>query len=136
MRKNNYLKTVAVHFNSLIKFWIIAIITMVVFILFNCQKVYAVHNLGGEITYKCTSSPGIFEITLILYAKCEGISYCANSQCSQPISIIGNDIGYVGTNFGTLNLQLTNVRDVDNNTTICPGSKSPCTNLGSVTPGT
>lgn len=103
-------------------------------------KAEASHINGSEISYKCTGTPGVFEVTLILYSRCGGTpspicSGGCGTACSMLISISGADAGCTNSSFGTSPLQLQNVRDVDVKST-CPGYKSVCTNRGCVTGGT
>jgi hypothetical protein len=104
-------------------------------------KASATHLNGAEISYKCTANAGIYEVTLIVYRRCNEPSstaadLCASFACTVPISIIGADPSCNGTVFLNTSLALVSVRDVDINTAQCPSSKNTCTNLGTVTAGT
>lgn len=110
-----------------------------IFLLGCSLNVNANHIGGAEVTYKCTSTPGVFEITLILYRNCDGGStLCAGScgaPCSQTMNVYGVDSGYSTQNMGSFTLSLVNVKDVNINSA-CPGTKNTCTNMGCVAPGT
>ena len=98
-------------------------------------KSFASHLTGGEITYTCTSTPGIWQITLTIYADCSGIPICTNTcnaGCSYDINITAADTGNYSA---TTSLYLVSVSDVDPNP-LCPSSKSLCTNNGCITAGT
>lgn len=104
------------------------------------QSAYASHIAGSEITYKCTATPGLFEVTLILYRTCDGGSapLCGGTcgaACTQTMSIQGADPNCSSSTFGTITLNLVSVRDININNN-CPGAKNACTNMGCVAPGT
>ena len=99
--------------------------------------VKASHVVGSDITYKCTSTPGIYEVTLVIYRDCAGVDLCSGGcggACTQSISIFGADPSCSTSNFGTVSLSLVSVRDVNINP-LCPNAKNQCTNMGCVTPG-
>ncbi len=101
-------------------------------------QVSASHIIGSDISYKCTSTPGIFEITLVLYRNCDAASLCSNTcggTCVQGIRVQGADPGCEGTTFFSPNLDLVSVRDVNINLR-CPTSKNTCNNMNCVSPGT
>lgn len=111
---------------------------LLLFAIFTSQeKVFATHVVGAETSYKCTSTPGIFEVTLILYRNCDGVDLCfggCGATCTQPMDIIGNDPSCASVTFGSISLSLQSVRDVTLNSS-CPNTKNTCTNMGCVTPG-
>lgn len=98
-------------------------------------KGLASHASGGEITYTCTSTPGIWLITLTLYSDCAGVGFCSgicDSSCFATVNIQN----YSGPTYSSsANLNLISVSDVDANP-YCSSSKSICTNNGCVTAGT
>jgi large repetitive protein len=104
----------------------------------------ASHVIGAEITYKCTATPGIFEVTLILYRDCFGVTLCPNNTCNAACSTATNgpipniilESAQSGCGFSPIPVTLTlvNLRDVDRNIH-CTNSKNGCTNRGCVTPG-
>jgi hypothetical protein len=96
---------------------------------------YASHFTGGEITYTCTSTPGVWQITLTIYVDCSGTPLCSgtcNSTCAWSVNITAADSGTYST---IAYLSLVSVSDVDPNP-LCPSSKSLCTNNGCNTAGT
>jgi hypothetical protein len=98
------------------------------------------HLRGAEISYKCTSTPGIFEVTLIIYRECSGIPMCGGvcgSACSRSVSIVGADPGCTSTSIGNVTLSLISVRDAASaSPTECPLSATTmCDYNGCVTPG-
>jgi hypothetical protein len=101
-------------------------------------KASASHLSGAEISYKCTANAGVYEVTLVIYRKCNdgAVALCNSFACTAPISIRGADPSCNGTVFLNTSLALASVRDVDINTALCPTSKNTCTNLGTVTAGT
>ncbi len=106
------------------------------------NSAFASHLVGSEISYTCTSTPGIWHITLVIYRDCQGIPVgnctgSCGSTCSpsSPVSITGADPSCNGTPFGNFNVVLTSVIDV-NPTPMCPSARSICTNMGCIIPGT
>ncbi len=119
-------------------------ITYILFLLlFNFiseNKVEASHVVGSDLTYECVpgAPPGTFLIRLVLFRDCAGANICTgscNSACSKTIQIVGADPPCNGTSFGSITLNLINVRDVQP-VPECPTAKSTCTNMGCVTAGT
>jgi hypothetical protein len=101
------------------------------------QNAYATHIVGSEITYNCTSTPGIFEVSLVLYRKCDGAPLCpenCGAACSQTLELYGADASCSSLLFNTITLSLVGVRDININNT-CPGAKNACTNMGCVVAG-
>jgi hypothetical protein len=95
------------------------------------------HMQGAEISYKCTSTPGIYEITLVMYRDCAGIPVCVGGcgiACSRSLQIQSADPSCSSGNYGTITLNLTNVRDIGANPH-CPSVTTMCTNTGCTTPG-
>ena len=97
---------------------------------------------GAEITYKCTATPGVWEIKMVFYRDCNGlrISNCmggCGSSCSFILPIYGADSTCVGSTIGagSVTLNLVNVRDANMNIE-CPSAKNACTNQSCVSPGT
>lgn len=93
---------------------------------------------GAEISYKCTTQPGIFELTLIIYRTCDQSALCIGScgtPCNQTVRVMGADAAFASTQFDSISVSLISVRDVNMNPD-CPSSKNTCTNMGCVTAGT
>jgi PKD repeat protein len=107
-------------------------------ILFPFSNSKASHIVGSDITYKCTATAGIYEITMVIYRNCDGgIELCPSTcgaPCTQTMNIQGADPGCSSSTFGSISLTLQNVMDVQDN--ICPSVKNTCTNTNCVTPGT
>jgi hypothetical protein len=102
------------------------------------KQASASHVVGSDITYKCTSTPGIFEVTFVFYRACDGIPICSGgcgSPCSLPMSLQGADPSCSSSTFGSVSLALVSVRDVGYDSD-CPTSKNICTNMGCVAAGT
>ncbi len=100
----------------------------------------ASHVVGSDITYKCTGTPGIFEVTLVIYRNCDAgaallCSSTCGGPCAQGIRVQGADPGCEGTTFFSPSLDLVSVRDVNINLR-CPTSKNTCNNMNCVSPGT
>ncbi|MES2559515.1 MAG: T9SS type A sorting domain-containing protein [Bacteroidota bacterium] len=109
-----------------------------VMLAFTPNRLKAAHLFGTEITYACTSTPGLFEITYIFYRECNGVPACSGgcgAQCSQTLVLMGADPSCYTSSYGSFILTLQNVRDVGMNSVICPSAKNTCPNMGCTTPG-
>jgi hypothetical protein len=96
------------------------------------------HLVGGDISYKCTASPGIFEVTLVVYRDCSGSALCTGTcgtACSLALDIKGADAVCNTTTFATVTLNLVSVRDADP-APKCATAKNTCNNMGCATAGT
>jgi hypothetical protein len=115
-----------------------AVLMLVLCLAGSVQKASADHMMGTEISYACTSTPGIFEITLVIYRSCSGIPVCSDTcgaACTRTLRMMGADPSCQTSTYGNVTLSLQNVRDVEANA-YCPGAKNTCDNMGCVTPGT
>ena len=117
----------------------IYIFLFVCLILASPTKSSANHIAGGEITYRPTSTSGVWQITLTIYRDCSGISFgsCIGScsSCSSEYITVTDSSSHTIY----YNLSYVSVTDVDINS-LCLGSKSICTNNGCriagwITPG-
>jgi hypothetical protein len=117
---------------------------LLISVLLNAPNANASHVVGSDITYKCTSTPGVFEVTLVFYRDCNGITLSqsagfggcdgCNLPCSTTTSVVlgGADPSCAASVFSTVTLNLVSVRDVNINPE-CPDSKNICNNLGCYT---
>jgi len=116
-----------------------AILLVLLFISFQVQRAQASHVVGSDITWRCMpGTNGTFEITLVLYRDCQGVTLCSNScgaACNYSVQISGADPSCNNVNYGGASLSLVSVRDVNPNPR-CPTAKSICPNMNCVTPGT
>ena len=101
--------------------------------------VTASHVVGSDISYACTSTPGVFDVTVIIYRDCSGVPLCSGTPCngcSLPAnySPSGVKVTCGSTSLGTISMSLVSVVDV-NIDPLCPLGKSICTNCGTVTAG-
>jgi hypothetical protein len=102
------------------------------------KPVVADHIIGSDITYTCTSTPGIYLVTFVYYRDCSGIPVCTQTcgaACSRTMQIKGADPSCSSSTFGSFTLNLVSVRDYDPKLS-CPLSKNICDNMGCSTPGT
>jgi hypothetical protein len=141
MNRTVYLKMFQNMAQSRLRSLGIAFLLLGMFLFGNVQEASATHLVGSDISYKCTANAGIYEITLVIYRRCNepgstSADLCASFACTVPITIRGADPSCNGTVFLSTSLALVSVRDVDVNTALCPTSKNTCTNLGTVAPGT
>jgi hypothetical protein len=130
---------------SLLKF---AFFLALIISVFNSK---ADHELGSQITYSCTGTPGVYSVTLKVYRGCYGIQLCANCptslspSCSKTLNIKGaaSPAGSglptspcAGVSFGSQNaLVVTSVSGFDV-VQLCNTVKTVCSNCGTRTPGT
>jgi len=111
----------------------------------------ASHVMGSEITYQCTGTPSIYNVTVKLYRDCQGVQVCANcpSSLSPSCSIPLNINGYAspagsgvpaspctGVSFGTQTLSVVGSVSGFDVVQLCNTLKTVCNNCGSRTPGT
>ncbi|MFI5222074.1 MAG: T9SS type A sorting domain-containing protein [Bacteroidia bacterium] len=122
------------------KKFIYAFVLVCIFSLADVES-FASHTNGVEMTYSCTSTPGVWRVTLIISRDCQGIplgsctSTNCNLTCAYTVTVAGADPVCNGTTFTTFTVNLISVSDVDPNPQ-CPSFKSNCTNMGCVTAGT
>jgi hypothetical protein len=95
---------------------------------------------GADLTYSCTSTPGVFELTLVLYRPCNTTALCpgtCGTPCDQTIEVWGAETGFTATQFTSVTLSLQSVYDVVTDR-YCwnKNPKNTCDNMGCVTPGT
>ena len=97
----------------------------------------ASHMVGADMSYTCTTIPGIWHIKLAFYRYGQGIPVCysgCGGGCTRSIRWEGTDASCDGYSFGSTALNLTSVSDVNPNPQ-CPNAKSICDNTQCVTPG-
>ncbi|MCU0443168.1 MAG: hypothetical protein MUE96_12280, partial [Bacteroidia bacterium] len=114
-------------------------VTLFTWLLFISTSANADHVVGSDISWKCTTTPGVFEVTLVIFRDCQGIPLCfgggCGSGCSQSMNLRGADPSCNNTSYGSFSLQLVSVRDAAPEVD-CPTAKSICNNMGCVTAGT
>jgi hypothetical protein len=117
--------------------------------LFNSKYTSAEHVIGADISYQCTTTPGVYNITAKIYRDCSNVQFCTscpvglNPSCSVPLTISGaysNSIipshGCQGVSLGTTYLNVnTSISGLDV-VQLCNIGKTICTNCGTRTPGT
>ncbi len=113
---------------------------ILLFSFFSENRAFAVHTIGGEISYECIpgAPAGTFNIRLVLYRDCIGTPMCTGgcaASCSRAVQIIGADPSCNAQNFGSVTVNLINVRDAQP-VPECPTAKSACTNMGCIAAGT
>ena len=115
-------------------------------------SVKASHVVGSEMTYQCTGTPGVYNVTVKLYRDCQGAAQicisCPTSlspTCSIPLNITGyaSPAGSgmptspcTGVSFGTQNLAVVTSASGFDVVQLCNTTKSVCTNCGTRTAGT
>ena len=94
------------------------------------------HIAGNDLSYTCTSTPGVWHITFVFFRTCAGIALCPTScgaSCGFSVNWATSDPNC--STAGSVSLNLTGVRDVNPNA-LCPTAKSICDNMTCVTAGT
>ncbi len=111
-------------------------------LLFSSQKAFSVGIVGADMTYQCTGTPGVYQVTLKLFRDCSGPQLCANCptalspSCSMPIVITGVGGACNGIYYGSQSISvITSVSGFDVVSLGAP-STSICSNCGTRTPGT
>src|ERR1043166_7010853 len=100
----------------------------------------ASHMVGSDITYQCTSTPGVYLVTAKVYRDCQGIQWCGNcpnslTPCSLTINIAGAEAPCNNTPFGSQSLAVVPNQSGFDIMQLCYGYTSVCSNCGSRTPG-
>ncbi|MFN4082670.1 MAG: gliding motility-associated C-terminal domain-containing protein [Bacteroidia bacterium] len=131
-------------FTSLKKVLAIFSVVMIAFLSSSLlNKATATHVVGSDMSYSCTSTPGVYQVTLKVYRDCQGIPLCScplSSGCSKSVTIQGAAAPCNGTSFGSQTLTVVpNVSGFDI-IQLCAMSTTICTNCatrtaGSFTPG-
>ncbi|MBC7384225.1 MAG: T9SS type A sorting domain-containing protein [Bacteroidia bacterium] len=94
---------------------------------------------GSEMSYTCTSIPGIYKVKLNIYRNCSGPQLCSgcpeklNLNCTIQATIFGSRQPYAGFNFGSITLSIDTINSLTEVIQLC---KSICSNCGTRTPGT
>ncbi|MFZ4796917.1 MAG: PKD domain-containing protein [Bacteroidia bacterium] len=104
--------------------------------------------LGIELSYQCTSTPGVYTVTAKLYRPCAGLAFCIGcnaaipngntSGCTAPLttSIKGISPGYLGVNYGSFTLYATGGNNGYDIVQTCSSINSICTNCNTRSAGT
>jgi PKD repeat protein len=128
-------------------FCIIAIILLSLLSL----KSKASHFVGSDISYKCTSTPNVYMVTMKIYRDCSGIPLCTG--CNNPIpngsvagcntsssgfttQIIGATAPYIGVNYGSFTLNIVPSSSGYDIIQLCNSVQTVCTNCNTRTAGT
>jgi Secretion system C-terminal sorting domain len=100
------------------------------------NNLYAHGPAGGEISYSCTNTPGVWKVKLVLYRDCSdlqlGNCMSCGSACGWTLKWSTIDSGWLHN--GSFTVMLTSVSDL-NPIPQYPSGKSICTNTGCVTAG-
>ncbi|MES2656348.1 MAG: PKD domain-containing protein [Bacteroidota bacterium] len=118
---------------------------------FTSKTTQAGHFVGADLSYQCTTTPGVYKVTLKVYRDCNGIVFC--SGCAQPLptgtvtgcnttnaglsmTITGADASCTGVNFGSYTLDAQPGANGFDIIQTCTSVKTICTNCNSRTAGT
>ncbi|MBC7382595.1 MAG: T9SS type A sorting domain-containing protein [Bacteroidia bacterium] len=113
---------------------------------FDGNNCFATHFIGSEISYQCTGTPGIYNVSLKVFKDCSGVQLCPNcptslsSGCNISINIAGASGTCNGTGFGSVSLTVDIAKSGFDVVQLCKSSTSICSNCGtrtagSITPG-
>ena len=109
------------------------------------------HLVGSDISYQCTSSPGVYKVTLKIYRDCAGAYMCpgcantpgsmsgcttANACCGFSNTIIGKDAGCAGVNFGSFVLAAVSATSGYDIIQTCTSITTICSNCNTRSAGT
>ena len=119
-------------------------------IMFSNQS-HATHLVGSDISYQCTSTPGIYKVTMKIYRDCAGIPLCNGCTNSIPngtvsgcttassgwaTQIVGASPGCVGVNFGSFVLTAVSATSGFDIIQTCTSVYTICTNCNTRNAGT
>ena len=123
-------------------------ITLILFSLIAFQS-KASHFSGSDISYQCTSTPGVYKVSLKLYRECAGIQICTGCGNSIPngntagcttgatqTAIIGASPSCLGTTFGSFVLSAVSLTSGYDIIQTCASVRTICTNCNTRTAGT
>ena len=119
----------------------VLLLTLVLFS-FLVQPAMASHTVGSDVTYQCTGTTGVYQVTMKIYRDCAGVQLCSNCPtalspaCSIPISIVGAAGSCTGTNFGSQSISVITAVSGFDVVQLCAATTSICSNCGTRTPGT
>ena len=115
------------------------------------SQLSASHLVGSDISYQCTSTAGIYKVTMKIYRDCAGITLCNGctnaipngtvSGCTTGSSgwstqIVGASSGCVGVNFGSFTLTAVAASSGFDIIQTCNNVNTICTNCNTRTAGT
>lgn len=105
----------------------------------------ASHMVGSDVSYTCTTTPGVYLVTMRMYRDCQGIQICGGGVgptgcvipgCSKSVSVSGAASPCTGTGFGSVTVTaLPNVSGYDV-VQLCAQQVTVCSNCQTRTPGT
>ncbi|MCE2741927.1 MAG: hypothetical protein LW669_10640 [Sphingobacteriales bacterium] len=113
--------------------------------------VKADHIVGSDVSYACTTTPGVYQVMFKIYRDCQGIPMCPNCptslspSCQLTVSLRGTAVPpgsglpaspCTGVAFGTSSLAVVTAVSGFDVVQLCSQEKTICNNCGSRTPGT
>ncbi|MFZ4796915.1 MAG: T9SS type A sorting domain-containing protein [Bacteroidia bacterium] len=126
---------------------------LILFLLLSVQS-KAGHNMAGcDISYQCTSTPGVYKVTLKFYRDCSSLgAMCAGCNLVVPYGtlsgcntltgtvlttqIVGASAGYMGNNYGSFILNASSGSNGYDIIKTCNSVSTICTNCNTRTAGT
>ena len=125
---------------------------LILFLLFVfANQLKADHLVGSDISYQCTSTPGVYKVSLKIYRDCAGAYMCpgctatpgsmsgcttANACCGFSNTIIGKDPSCNGINFGIFTLVAVSASSGYDIIQTCTSVNTICTNCNTRSAGT
>jgi hypothetical protein len=124
---------------------------VLLFLLVQSSQVKADHVVGSDVSYACTTTPGVYQVMFKIYRDCQGIPMCPNCptslspSCQLSVSLRGTAVPSgsglppspcTGVAFGTSSLAVVTAVSGFDVVQLCAQEKTICNNCGSRTPGT
>ncbi len=125
-------------------------LTLILFALIAFQS-KAYYTMGSEISYKCTSTPNVYTVTMKIYRDCSGLALCSGCNNSMPngntngcttatsgwtMNITGGNSPCTGVNWGSFTLNVVSAISGYDIIQTCTSVNSICTNCNTRTSGT
>ena len=123
----------------------------IVSLIFNTKESNATHLVGSDISYQCTSTPGVYKVTMKIYRDCIGIPLCPGCTNGIPngtvagcttassgwsTAITGASPGCNGVNFGSFTLTAVSATSGFDIIQTCTSVYTICTNCNTRAAGT
>ncbi|MDP3928091.1 MAG: gliding motility-associated C-terminal domain-containing protein [Bacteroidota bacterium] len=121
------------------------------FMLLQLNLVKADHVVGSDVSYACTTTPGVYQVMFKIYRDCQGIPMCPNCptslspSCQLSVSLRGANVPAgsglpaspcAGVSFGSSSLAVVTAVSGFDVVQLCSQEKTICNNCGTRTPGT
>lgn len=124
---------------------------LILFLFLNTLSVKADHVVGSDVSYACTTTPGVYQVMFKIYRDCQGIPMCPNCpnslspSCQLNVTLRGANVPAgsglpaspcAGVAFGSSSLPVVTAVSGFDVVQLCAQEKTICNNCGTRTPGT